>query len=59
MRRLLPAALIGLVVGGVSAQAPDQGEIHGLKLGLNARTMSLVGLPEEQEQQGIRLCSGA
>jgi hypothetical protein len=44
--RLLLTALIMAVASGAFAQTRDPGEIHGLKLGLNARTMSLDGFGE-------------
>lgn len=42
----LVAMLLGLADAPARAQQPDPGELHGLKLGLNAATMSLDGFGE-------------
>jgi hypothetical protein len=43
---LLVALLVALATSLARAQAPDPGEIHGLKLGLNAPTMTMDGFGE-------------
>jgi hypothetical protein len=44
--RILAASVLALHVSPAFAQAPDPGEIHGLKLGLNAATVTLDGFGE-------------
>ena len=40
------AVALALQLAGASAQAPDPGEIHGLKLGLKAPAMTMDGFGE-------------